>query len=221
VNDPKMTREEHARRAFEQASLSVVGALGGSTDDQWLHRHLDDGCEICSEAVIRVSVLFDQLLLAAPPVRPSRAVRDRVRDRIRGGKPRMAKAAPSDEDSQVWNRWVAGDAKRMEIHRGGEEDWEVLPDGDIRVRRLYVDEERNEVTMLVRMEPGSSYPAHRHGGDEQCYVLEGELNVGNDEVLRKGDFQVCPAGSHHDVQSTRTGCLLLIVSSRDDEILAG
>jgi quercetin dioxygenase-like cupin family protein len=40
-----------------------------------------------------------------------------------------------------------------------------------------------------------------------------------DLVLRTGDYQCVPAGSVHGVQSTASGCLLLIVSSMHDELI--
>jgi anti-sigma factor ChrR (cupin superfamily) len=74
--------------------------------------------------------------------------------------------------------------------------------------------------MLVRMDPGSSYPGHLHAGVEECFVLEGELRVG-EEVLRRGDYQRADEGSEHGIQWTEKGCLLLIVSSQDDELTGG
>jgi anti-sigma factor ChrR (cupin superfamily) len=72
--------------------------------------------------------------------------------------------------------------------------------------------------MLIRMEPGASYVPHRHGGPEQCYVVEGDLRDG-DVVVRAGDFQCAPESTMHGAQTTEKGCLLLIVSSLRDELL--
>jgi anti-sigma factor ChrR (cupin superfamily) len=69
------------------------------------------------------------------------------------------------------------------------------------------------------MAPGTSYPAHRHGGAEECFVLEGDLRVGADLHMRAGDFQRAEEGSVHPDQTTDHGCVLLIVSSTADEIL--
>jgi hypothetical protein len=38
-------------------------------------------------------------------------------------------------------------------------------------------------------------------------------------VLCAGDYQFAAGGSEHRVQSTEGGCLLLIVSSQDDELI--
>ena len=51
-------------------------------------------------------------------------------------------------------------------------------------------------TILLKFEPGSSYPMHNHPGGEEIYVLEGEARLGKDH-LRAGDYlytapgQVC------------------------------
>ena len=106
----------------------------------------------------------------------------------------------------------------LSIVRSQEGDWEELAVPGVFVKQLDVDRERRMVTMLVRMEPGTSYPRHLHAGSEGCFVLEGELKVGG-EILRAGDYQRAGTGSTHDIQSTETGCLLLITSSEDDELL--
>ncbi|HVR73044.1 MAG TPA: cupin domain-containing protein [Planctomycetota bacterium] len=107
---------------------------------------------------------------------------------------------------------------QITLRRAGEGDWEPTAAPGVSVKPLHVDSARRYVTMLVRMEPGSAYPDHLHAGAEECYVLQGDLRVG-DETLRAGDYQHAPAGSEHEIQSTREGCLLLIVSSQDDKLV--
>jgi anti-sigma factor ChrR (cupin superfamily) len=68
------------------------------------------------------------------------------------------------------------------------------------------------------MDPGASWLPHRHGGPEQCFVLEGDLHDG-DLLVTAGDFQCAAQGSVHGAQSTTSGCLLLIVSSLRDELI--
>ena len=85
------------------------------------------------------------------------------------------------------------------------------------MRQLFVDRKQRSATMLIRMDAGASYPGHRHGGLEECYVLEGDLHH-DDRVMRAGDFEVVSEGSRHGRQWTEGGCLLLIRSSLDDEL---
>lgn len=228
--NPPVDRLVHLRMAMEQIAVESMGALSASDADAWVREHLAAGCEVCHEAAQRISGVFDELLLTASPVEPSPSVRSRVLAAIRGAASSASPAASSDprasagatEDVakiQVWNRWPATDSKFYTLSGEGGE-WQDTAIAGIQARVLRVDEQRDEVTMLVRMAAGTAYPSHRHGGDEQCYVLQGDLQVEELE-MKAGDYQFAPAGSIHGVQRTRTGCTLLLVSSRRDEILAG
>lgn len=133
-------------------------------------------------------------------------------------------AAPAQTDAgkpplQLWKSWVNAAPQDLVIQRQKEGKWEATGVEGVAVKRLYVDAERGYVTMLVRMAAGSSYPSHRHAGYEECYVLEGDLKVG-ENTLHAGDYQRAQGGSVHSVQSTKNGCLLFIVSSQHDELLA-
>jgi quercetin dioxygenase-like cupin family protein len=141
--------------------------------------------------------------------------------------------APLDMDSsagfQVWKTWsdslagaapvgAAAQQPNLLMVRANEGDWQDIGINGILAKQLFVDPARDAVTMLVRMPAGASYPRHRHAAAEQCYVLEGDLHVG-DIILRPGDYQCATAESIHEVQYTEGGCLLLIVSSQHDEII--
>jgi anti-sigma factor ChrR (cupin superfamily) len=105
----------------------------------------------------------------------------------------------------------------LHIVRSSDDVWEPVVAG-VWAKRLYVDKQRDTVTMLVRMDPGASYVPHRHAGPEQCFVLEGDLQDGN-VCVRAGDFQCAAEGTVHGAQRTESGCVLLIVSSLRDELL--
>jgi anti-sigma factor ChrR (cupin superfamily) len=74
---------------------------------------------------------------------------------------------------------------------------------------------RDRVTMLLKGEPGARYPAHRHSGPEECYVISGSLNV-EGQVLRAGDFHHAEGESHHAEIWTDEGVEVLIVASASD-----
>jgi anti-sigma factor ChrR (cupin superfamily) len=68
---------------------------------------------------------------------------------------------------------------------------------------LHVDEGRGseragprEATVLIRMQPGSGYPAHRHVGVEEVLVLRGGYRDALGEH-RAGEYLRYPAGSAH------------------------
>jgi len=155
---------------------------------------------------------------SGPRARPRRdlwpAIRARLDAHASAGAPREA------ERTQVWKSWRQAPPVGAMTFAAREGSFEPTALPGIRVRRLFVDEEADRITMLVRMDAGAAYPAHRHGGAEECYVLEGELEIVGQEELHAGDYQRMESGSLHPVQRTRGGCLLLLTSSRHDELVA-
>ena len=216
--NPPAERTSHIRIAMEQIALDSVGTLCAADASTWVREHLRDGCPLCRQAADRVAAVFDGLLLTALPVQPPAAVRARVLQAIADRTPDAAAPAGS-ADVQIWTRWTTSASKFYTLSPN-ETEWQQTSIAGIEARMLRVDEKRDEVTMLVRMAAGTEYPSHRHGGDEQCFVLEGDLEIEQRE-LRAGDYQFAPEGSIHGVQRTRGGCTLLLVSSRHDQILAG
>lgn len=174
-------------------------------------RHLA-ACPACSAEVDSLRDAAGRIGLAAAPAAPPPGLRARVLE--------VAKRppAPTPAGPQVWKDWRPSSAEELLVVRRQTGDWETVKEG-VQAKRLYVDPSRDAVTMLVRMNPGARYVPHRHAGPEQCFVLEGDLREGA-HVFRAGDFQCAAPGSVHGVQWTESGCLLLIVSSLHDELLA-
>jgi anti-sigma factor ChrR (cupin superfamily) len=199
--------------AEENAALFALGALDRQQAARFA-RHLESGCEFCAGELARDLEVLAELAGTPPPVPPAPALWERLRARLRS-----VAAPPSVEGIQVWKRWrePSGASRESYILRDRPDDWERTACPGVHIKRLHVDTARRYVTMLVRMRPLSSYPGHLHAGTEECYVIEGDLAVGG-EVLGPGDYQYAAAGSEHGVQSTEHGCLLLIVSSQDDEL---
>jgi anti-sigma factor ChrR (cupin superfamily) len=185
---------------MEQLSLHALGLLEGQEAAD-VEAHLAAGCFFCTRELAELQTaagLIGSTAAAAPP--------PELRDRV------LAFASP-----QVWKQWDA--MPRLDLHavRSDEGEWQTVRPG-VHAKKLYVDETRDLVTMLVRMDPGSSYVPHRHKAPEQCFVLEGDVRDGEDAFFA-GDFQCKQTGSTHGAQTTEKGCLLLIVSSLGDELL--
>lgn len=83
---------------------------------------------------------------------------------------------------------------------------------------LATDPEQRRVSMLVRLAPGADYPAHRHGGVEELYLLDGDLII-DDRMLHPGDYLRSEAGSVDHRVWTETGCTCVLLTSSDDELL--
>jgi anti-sigma factor ChrR (cupin superfamily) len=195
--------------SLEAAALHALGALSPE-EARGFEAHRA-GCASCAreEAAFREVLAETARAFAEEPPANLKA---RLLARLSSGP-----AEP--QETQVWKRWAPPpEAGGLRLVRSGEGSWEPTAAPGVSVKRLSVDPGRRSVTMLVRMEPGSSYPRHRHAGAEECYVLQGDLKAGED-VLHAGDFQRAEAGSLHGIQSTEGGCLLLIVSSQDDELI--
>ena len=85
----------------------------------------------------------------------------------------------------------------------------------VRRKILAIDRARDRVTMLLRGEPGARYPAHRHSGPEECYVISGSLVV-EGRVLHAGDFHHAEGDSDHGEAWTDEGMEVLLVAAASD-----
>ena len=99
--------------------------------------------------------------------------------------------------------------------RAGDGDWVQSPVPGVRMKILAVDRARDRVTMLVRGEPGATYPAHRHTGPEECYVIRGSVVI-EGQLLRAGDFHHAEGASDHDALHTDEGVEVLLVAAASD-----
>src|SRR5881392_197105 len=100
--------------------------------------------------------------------------------------------------------------------RWSEPEWEQVAPG-IECKLLATDTERDRVSMLVRLAPGASYPAHVHAGVEELHLLAGELWI-NDRKLIPGDYNYgAPGAEDHRVWS-ETGCTCVLVTSTKDTL---
>src|SRR5262245_64292281 len=61
----------------------------------------------------------------------------------------------------------------------GEGDWLPHPVPGLRMKVLAQNLETGYVMLLVDAAPGARFPAHRHTGAEECYVLSGSLYACN------------------------------------------
>lgn len=101
-------------------------------------------------------------------------------------------------------------------------DWSPLaepgtPTVGIFVKALRRDEVGRPPTILLKFEPGASYPYHNHPAGEELFVLEGTCTI-EGATLQAGDYLYTPPGFKHSVR-TETGCTLLFIVPEEVEIL--
>lgn len=196
----------------ELLPLHVLGILAPE-EAGVVETHLASGCTACAEEHRTLAAAAAELAFSVTPVQPPQRLRDAILDAA------AAAAVPAGAPRRIWQSWESdAPASGLSLVRASDGVWEEVLAG-VRVKKLSVDRQRGLVTMLIRMAAGTAYPSHRHSHAEECLVLEGSLHVGTDVVMEAGDFQRAEPGSVHVPQYTDDGCLLLVTSSLEDELL--
>ncbi len=95
-------------------------------------------------------------------------------------------------------------------------EWEEAAPG-IHVKILARNAEIDSVSMLVRLDAGTDYPAHRHAGTEELHLLHGILKV-DDRTLYPGDFIHAEVGSVDHRVWSETGCTCFLMTSTADAL---
>lgn len=88
--------------------------------------------------------------------------------------------------------------------RDAEAGW---PDYAPGIRRRVLWQRAGAAALLYHAGPGASVPAHSHGHDEECLMVQGELFL-DDVLLQQGDYQLAPAGTGHRITETDTGVVI-------------
>jgi quercetin dioxygenase-like cupin family protein len=170
----------------ERVAIYVLGGMRGDEIARF-EEHLE-GCKACRDELSCLEPVVAEIVLGAPEADPPPGLRERVLARVRRRPGALLRAAD--------RHWLASDVPGVEI------------------AQLWLDTERRRHTALLRMASGTSLPAHRHAGPEECYVVAGDLRD-RDLVLGAGDYVRHDEGTQHSL-TTRGGCLLLITASLDD-----
>jgi len=182
-----MADKNHIEEIEQQAALYAIGALPPA-EARLFEQRLSGGCPLCQAEVRECGAAVTALQLSVPEVAPPAALRARLLESIGAGREKSRKGSPMGVGRIV---------------RPDDTEWTTAAPG-IAVRMLH-----GQRTMLVRMEPKSSFPPHDHSAAEQCLVLEGSVSSAG-VTAYAGDFTYMPSGSHHGDLHTDDGCLLLI-----------
>ena len=88
--------------------------------------------------------------------------------------------------------------------RDADAGWPAFAPG---IRRRVLWQHGGQAALLYHAYAGAGVPQHRHGHDEECLLVEGELFL-DDLLLQPGDYQLAAAGSGHRITQTDTGAVL-------------
>jgi anti-sigma factor ChrR (cupin superfamily) len=182
--------------AHSEATCAYATQALGPSEAAAAAAHIAE-CRICQRELESLRPVVGQF--AAWPtdvLRPTEALQERLALRIAGetGKP------PVPPPPSQWT----------------EPAWEQVAPG-IECKLLANDTERHRVSMLVRLAPGASYPAHTHAGVEELHLLDGELWI-DDRKLFPGDYNYGPPGASDERVWSETGCTCVLITSSKDTL---
>ena len=177
---------------LDLADVYVLGALDGDELSQF-ERHLSAGCSECRARVKAAGEVLTLMPGSYEQLTPSANTKTKIFEQIDADKP----------DFQF-------------VH-AAEGEWQEMAPGIV-AKILSMDETRQRVTALVRMERGSSYSNHRHTRTEELFVIEGSCYCGG-RLLKAGDYHRAEAGSIHLDTHTDEGSLMLLITSVQNEML--
>jgi anti-sigma factor ChrR (cupin superfamily) len=99
-------------------------------------------------------------------------------------------------------------------------DWSATRYRGIFLHVLRRDEATGDATVFIRMQPGCSYPPHRHTGVEEVLILQGGYRDARGEH-RAGDYIINDAASTHHPMALdgMEDCIMFAVAHGGIELL--
>ena len=79
-------------------------------------------------------------------------------------------------------------------------EWKPSQFEGIEIKVLYEDKARGEMTCLLRWQPGTTLPFHKHPEIEQSWVLSGSFSD-HDGIARAGEYVWRKPDSMHETHS--------------------
>ena len=114
-------------------------------------------------------------------------------------------------------RRIAADSTGRHLHQPPEAaGWQPFGEG---ITMKVLHESEGVMSYLLRMAPGAALPAHRHPVDEECVVLEGEVQIGP-LSLGTGGFHLGRKDILHDRLCSSGGALIFLRGAIPEAALA-
>jgi anti-sigma factor ChrR (cupin superfamily) len=197
-------------RMQEMMALYALGAL--AEDEAWaLENHLAENRNGLAEDLKAFETVAAHLAFAAPEQTPPLELRQNLLALV------AQEAAPSAKEIFSLPITSAPQCSQFFSLHANEGEWQEFGPG-MSAKTLFADQSRGIVTSLVRMMPGTALPPHKHLGEEQLYILEGDCYI-HDIKLGPGDFYHASAGSIHKSTYTVGGTTFLLIAPVNYAIL--
>lgn len=200
-----MTDQAATHEMTDVAALYALGALS-QHEARSFEQHLDEGCAECRAELESFAKTVRALAFSAPDEQPPARVRAELLARMGKSGSGQPEAAMKTSDAKQFVSVLASDGEWRELQNG------------VLLKRLYVDKTTGIATSLVRMQPGTALPIHKHLGVEQFFVIEGDCNVAG-QKLGAGDYHRAEAGTTHETTYTVDGTLFLLIAPERYEVL--
>lgn len=101
--------------------------------------------------------------------------------------------------------------------KASEGTWRDIAPG-VTAKVLSFNPALRRMTTLLRLAPSSNYAPHHHMDTEELYVLQGGCSIAG-RAMTIGDYHRAEAGTEHYNTTTDEGCMLLVISSPQNELL--
>ena len=187
---PSTHSQEHLDRVFLFALQSLSPREMASVEAQIL------SCEDCQREIEMLRPIVRSFVgWSVDVLRPAESLWER-----------LAKRIAAEANTQPF----------VPLEASAKPEWEEAAPG-IHVKILARNAEIDSVSMLVRLDPGTDYPAHQHAGIEELHLLHGVLKV-DDRTLYPGDFIHAEAGSVDHRVWSETGCTCFLMTSTEDAL---
>lgn len=152
------------------------------------------------------AALVDSITLTTlaelPPEPPPADLKEHILQRVaKEAKPAPQELTPAPE---AFTYLLANEGK-----------WIPLPFPGARIKELSARKDEGLTVFLLEMDPNTRFPSHHHHGAEMAYVLEGDLQSGN-QILNAGDFMRADAGSAHENLYSEAGCRALLITASEN-----
>lgn len=203
---PQKTKEQME----EMAALYVLGALT-QHESRALENYLTESHNGLAEDLAAFEAVAENLAFSAPEQTPPPRLRQNLLALI------AEETSPQKKEGLSIPASFSESPTNLFSLRANEGEWQEIGPGML-TKTLFVDQSHGTITSLVKMLPGTALPPHKHLGDEQFFVLEGDCIV-HGSLLGPGDFHRAAKDSVHESTYTEYGTTFLLIAPADYEIL--